>query len=49
MKINALAKGVSDSKIGNYTKGQMPDGTVLSGIDMETDISVLKKKYLERK
>lgn len=29
MKINALAKGVSDSKIGIYTKGQMPDGSVL--------------------
>ena len=30
LKINALAKGVSDSKIGIYTKGPMPDGTVLS-------------------
>lgn len=45
MKINALAKGVSDSKIGIYTKGQMPDGTVLSGIDMETDISIWTREH----
>ncbi|MCR4717001.1 MAG: hypothetical protein K5656_07445 [Lachnospiraceae bacterium] len=45
MKINALAKGVSNSKIGIYTKGQMPDGTVLSGIDMETDISIWTRKH----
>ena len=45
MKINALAKGVSDSKIGIYTKGQMPDGSVLSGIDMETDISIWTRKH----
>lgn len=45
MKINALAKGVSDSKIGIYTEGQMPDGTVLSGIDMETDISIWTRKH----
>lgn len=45
MKINALAKGVSDSKIGIYTKGQMPDGTVLSGIDMETDISIWIREH----
>ena len=45
MKINALAKGVSDSKIGIYTKGQMPDGSVLSGIDMETDISIWTREH----
>lgn len=45
MKINALAKGVADSKIGIYTKGQMPDGTVLSGIDMETDISIWTREH----
>ncbi len=45
MKINALAKGVPDSKIGIYTKGQMPDGTVLSGIDMETDISIWTREH----
>lgn len=45
LKINALAKGVSDSKIGIYTKGQMPDGTVLSGIDMKTDISIWTREH----
>ena len=45
MKINALAKGVSDSKIGIYTNGQMPDGSVLSGIDMETDISIWTREH----
>lgn len=45
LKINALAKGISDSKIGIYTKGQMPDGTVLSGIDMETDISIWTREH----
>ena len=44
LKINALAKGIPDSKIGVYTKGQMPDGSVLSGIDMETDISIWTRK-----
>ncbi len=45
MKINALAKGVADSQIGIYTNGQMPDGNVLSGIDMKTDISIWTRKY----
>ena len=45
LKINALAKGVPSSKIGIYTKGQMPDGSTLSGIDMETDISVWTRKH----
>lgn len=40
LKINALAKGVPDYKIGIYTKGALPDGSNLSGIDMETDISI---------
>lgn len=45
MKINALAKGIPNSKIGIYTKGTMPDGSTLSGIDMETDISVWTRKH----
>ncbi len=45
LKINALAKGVPDYKIGIYTKGQMPDGTVLSGIDMKTDISIWTREH----
>lgn len=45
LKINALAKGVPDSKIGVYTKGQMPDGTVLSGTDMKTDISIWTREH----
>lgn len=45
LKINALAKGVPDYKIGIYTKGKMPDGTVLSGIDMETDISIWTREH----
>jgi len=40
LKINALAKGVQDYELGVYTKGTLPDGSNLSGIDMETDISV---------
>ena len=44
LKINALAKGVPDWQLGVYTKGAMPDGTTLSGIDMETDISVWTRK-----
>ena len=44
LKINALAKGVPDWQLGAYTKGVMPDGTTLSGIDMETDISVWTRK-----
>ena len=44
LKITALAKGVPDWQLGVYTKGAMPDGTTLSGIDMETDISVWTRK-----
>jgi len=44
LKINALAKGTPDWQIGAYTKGTLPDGTTLSGIDMETDISVWTRK-----
>lgn len=43
-RINALAKGVPDYKIGIYTKGELPNGTVLSGIDMQTDISIWTRK-----
>ena len=44
LKINALAKGVPDYKLGVYTKGTLPDGSNLSGIDMETDISIWTRK-----
>ncbi len=44
LKINALAKGVPDWQLGAYTKGALPDGTTLSGIDMETDITVFTRK-----
>ena len=44
LKINALAKGVPDYHLGVYTKGTLPDGSNLSGIDMETDISVWTRK-----
>lgn len=48
LKINALAKGIPDWKLEAYTKGALPDGTTLSGIDMETDIAVfIRKKTLE--
>lgn len=46
LKINALAEGVPDWQLGIYTKGKLPDGTVLSGIDMETDISVWKRDHI---
>lgn len=46
LKINALAKGIPDRKIGVYTKGEMPDGSVLSGTDMKTDISVWTRKHI---
>lgn len=45
LKINALSKGIPDYKIGAYTKGELPDGSVLSGIDMETDISIWTRKH----
>lgn len=45
LKINALAKGVPDYKIGAYTRGSLPDGSNLSGIDMEVDISVWIRKH----
>ena len=45
LKINALAKGVPDWQLGAYTKGMLPDGTTLSGIDMETDIAIFAKKH----
>jgi hypothetical protein len=44
LKINSLAKGIPDYKLGVYTKGTLPDGTTLSGIDMETDISVWTRR-----
>ncbi len=45
MKINALAKGVPNYKIGIYTNGELPDGTILSGIDMHSDIVVFSRKW----
>lgn len=45
MKINALAKGVPNYKIGVYTNGELPDGTTLSGIDMHSDIVVFSRKW----
>ncbi len=45
LKINALAKGVPDWKIGVYTDGTLPDGSVLSGIDEHVDISVWTRKH----
>ena len=45
LKINALAEGVPDYQIGVYTKGTLPDGSTLSGIDMSTDISVWTRKH----
>ena len=45
MKINALAKGVPNYKIGVYTNGDLPDGTTLSGIDMHSDIVVFSRKW----
>lgn len=44
-KINALAKGIPNYKIGVYTNGQLPDGTTLSGIDMHSDIVVYSRKW----
>ena len=45
LKINALAQGVSDSSIGIYTNGVLPDGTTLTGIDMEVDITVWTREH----
>lgn len=45
LKINALSKGIPDWKIGVYTKGTLPDGTSLSGIDEHVDISVWTRKH----
>ena len=45
LKINALAKGIPDWKIGVYTNGTLPDGSVLSGIDEHVDISVWTREH----
>lgn len=45
LKINSLAKGVPDWQIGIYTNGNLPDGSILSKIDTETDISIWTRKY----
>lgn len=44
LKINALAKGVPDWKIGVYTEGALPDGGFLSHNDEHTDITVYLRK-----
>lgn len=44
LKINSLAKGIPDYKLDVVTKGTLPDGSNLSGIDMETDISIWTRK-----
>lgn len=44
-KINALAKGIPNYKIGVYTNGRLPDGNTLSGIDMHSDILVYSRKW----
>ncbi len=38
LKINSLAQGIPDYKLGICSKGTMPDGTVLSGTDEKVDI-----------
>lgn len=45
LKINALAKGIPDWKMGVYTNGTLPDGSVLSGIDEHVDISDWTRKH----
>jgi hypothetical protein len=45
LKINALAEGVPNWRIGIYTNGQLPDGSTLSGIDMKVDISIWTRKF----
>jgi len=45
LKINALAKGVPDWKLGAYTNGELSDGTVLSRIDTKTDIVIETRKW----
>lgn len=45
LKINALAKGIPDWKIGAYTNGLLPDGTILSPTDPEVDITVFTREY----
>lgn len=45
LKINALAEGIHDYQIGVYTKGELPDGSTLSGIDMHSDVVVYGRKW----
>lgn len=45
LKINALSKGIPDWKIGVYTNGTLPDGSILSPIDEHVDISVWTRKH----
>lgn len=44
LKINALSEGIPDWQVGIYTKGTLPDGSTLSGIDKETDITIFTRK-----
>ena len=45
LKINALAKGIPVWILGAYTIGVLPDGTTLSGIDQQVDITVFTREY----
>ncbi len=45
LKIDALAKGIPDWKMGVYTNGVLPDGSVLSAIDEHVDISIWTRKH----
>lgn len=45
LKINALAKGVPDWKLGVYTNGELPDGSILTGTDEHVDISAWTRKH----
>lgn len=45
LKINALAKGVPNYKVGVYTNGPTPDGATLSAIDMHSDLQVFSRKW----
>ena len=45
LKIDALAKGIPDWKMGVYTNGTLPDGSVLSAIDEHVDITIWTRKH----
>lgn len=49
MKADALSKGIPNYKIGIYTKGELPDGTVLSATDMHSDVVVYERRFFWQK